>query len=378
MRNLWRNILLVLVCLAATAPAARAERIEVLAHIKGMRPLRVNGQGLVVGLNGTGDKANASREALKRLLSKQNLHFSVDDLPGQNVALVNVTAEIPAFARPGSVVDVQVSSLVNTASLQNGILLNTILRARPDGPVMAMASGRVLVGGESQNDQFPTTGSIPASQQGGAQVVRGQDVSFLSDRNTFELLLKRPSFSTAHSIAQAINANSATNPDLERMIEQMAFDILDRSIPGPAQALDAGTVIVRIPEQYGASKVKYISTVLKDVSVDVDVPPRVVINRATNTVVITGEVRVDRVAIAHGDLSVVVEQASRNDPAQFQFNPQDQRSLVEVTDAGQGQTENLKALLATLNAMQTRPRDIITIIETLHRAGALHADLVTQ
>jgi len=347
-----------------------------LVTLKGVRPIRVRGTGLVTGLQGTGDEAESARKAVQRLLARQNINVNQADVEGENVAVVAVTAEIPPFARPGVATDVRVSSLHDAESLENGTLVRTNLRARTDGPIYAVASGRVLIGGEGAENRFGTTGGIP----NGAQIVRSHDTQYLTDMDTVELLLKRPSFSDAANIAKVINSSDTLNPDLEAYLSRLGFDAVTRSIPGPAQALDAGTVIVKIPDSYRQRKVQYVSSVLQT-PVDVDVPARVVINRATNTVVITGQVKVSRAAIAHGDLRVLVERPEPREgvpqPPQIVHGPQAEQRLVEMAES-LGQTENLQVLLNTLNAMQTRPRDVITIIENLHKAGALHAELVVE
>jgi flagellar P-ring protein precursor FlgI len=381
MQRMRRATLLLLGCLAFWSAAARAERVETLATIKGTRPLRVMGTGIVVGLNGTGDQARAARKALQMLLSKEDINVDQTDLEGQNVAIVKVVAELPAFSGVGTVVDAHVASIYDAESLENGMLLTTMLRARPDGEVFAVASGRVLVGGEGENNKFLTTGSLPSGRQSGAQIVRSRPVDFLSERNTFELRLRDPSFTNAQAIAYAINTNGATNPDYERYLENLGFEALDMTVPGYAQALDAGSVIVQIPDQYLDDKVKFISTVLKDVFVDVDEPPRVVINRAKNTVTVTGNVTVGQAAISHGDLTVMVERPEGGGAGvlpRFPEPEEEQRRLVEITEGEQGQNENLRALLNTLNAMQARPRDVAVILEQLHRAGALHAELILE
>ncbi|MFH0911602.1 MAG: flagellar basal body P-ring protein FlgI [Planctomycetota bacterium] len=358
-----------------SAVRAEPQRIQALASIKGTRPLHVEGHGLVTGLKGTGDQTPAARNALRQMLSAQNILVSDEDIEGKNVALVLVTAEIPAFLRPGSTVDVRVSS-TNAKSLENGVLSTTMLRLSTNAPVYAVAFGRVLIGGEGAGNRFETTGSIP----GGAQVVRSQEVDYLSERDTFELILGRPSFTDAANIAKVINTSDRLNPDLEAFLNRQGFGALEMSIPGPAQALDADTVIVQIPEEYRQRKVQYVGSVLQT-PVEVDVPPRVVINRATNTVIITGEVKVSRAAIAHGNLSVLVEQPPPQDgvpqPKRFLEEPQETRTVVEMSET-LGQAEQLQTLLKTLNAMKTTPRDVITIIENLHRAGALHAELIVQ
>jgi flagellar P-ring protein precursor FlgI len=238
-----------------------------------------------------------------------------------------------------------------------------------------MVTGRILIGGNA-NSTFVSSGMIPAGRNSGAQVLRGYDVQFVSERNTFELILKEPSFANAYAIAQSINSTGETNPYLERMIEQEtganAFDI---QVKGTAQALNAGTVIVQIPASRLDQKVKYIMSVLKNVNVSADVPPRVVIDRGTNNVTITGEVRVSRAAIIQGNLSVMVEQATDNIPARFAEQPR--RTVVEMSDS-LGQAENLQTLINTLNAMQVTPKDVVNIIQKLHRAGALHAELIVE
>lgn len=368
-------IILALTLLLATQDL-RAERIETIASIKGVRALRISGRGLVTGLKGTGDKGAAAKIALQRFLGKQGINVEAKDIDGSNVALVSVTAEIPAFARPGQFIDIRVSSVNGASSLENGMLELTRLRTTDTEPVYAVASGRILVGGQDEDNKYLTTGSTPD----GAEVVRENAVTFISDRNTFELLLHRPNFTTAYSIARAVNTSTASNPDAAAQLGQ-GFRGLARE-NGPAQALNAGTVIIRIPDRFLGQKVKYISTIMTTLNVDVDIPPKVVINRATGTVVITGEVRVSRSAIAHGNLSVVVERAVNpgvaepGAPSEFRLAEEnrEQWSLVEMSET-LGQSENLQVLLKTLNAMKTRPRDIIAIIEELKRAGALQAEL---
>jgi flagellar P-ring protein FlgI len=144
-------IILLLLC-----GLARAERIETVATVRGVRSLRVTGRGLVVGLNGSGDKGTAAKSALQRMLSKSDFNVSTEDIEGGNVALVLVTAEIPPFTRPGQLTDVRVSALNGATSLENGILALTRLRVTPGGPVYAVASGRLLIGGEGTRNTFPT------------------------------------------------------------------------------------------------------------------------------------------------------------------------------------------------------------------------------
>ncbi|MHC4870343.1 MAG: flagellar basal body P-ring protein FlgI [Planctomycetota bacterium] len=363
--------------LLLTTGMARAVRVETMASVKGMRPLRVSGQGLVTGLNGTGDKSEGAKKLIARFLDKNGINASAEDIESGSVALVNVTTEIPASSRTGIVLPLRVSALNNAQDLENGILLTTNLRAVPGGPVYVVGSGRILIGGEDQNSKFPTTANIPSGQNSGGQVVRAHEAQFISDKNTFELVLNRPSFSNAYSIAQAINSTGETNPYLEQIIENSSgLDVFDIQVKGTAQALDAGTVIVQIPPQKLDQKVKYIMSVLKNVNVSVDVPPRVVIDRTTNNVTITGEVRVSRAAIIQGNLSVMVEDPPAGTPRFVKQNPQ-RRPVVEMSES-LGQAEHLQTLINTLNAMQVTPRDVANILQKLHSAGALHAELIVK
>lgn len=363
--------------LFAVCRSAFAVRVETIAYVKGMRPLRVSGKGLVTGLNGTGDKSDASKKLLARFLDKQGINVSQDEIEAGSVALVNVTTEIPASSRTGIVVPLKVSAINNAQSLENGILATTFMRAIPGGPVYVVGSGRVLIGGDGQANQYPTTGTIVAGEDSGGQVVRANEAEFVSERNTFELILKKPSFANAYSIAQAINSTGETNPYLEQIIEDSTgLDAFDIRVRGTAQALDAGTVIVQIPPQKLEEKIKYIMSVLKNVNVSVDVPPTVVIDRATNNVTITGEVRVSRAAIIQGNLSVMVETPPNANPRFAQQNPE-RRSLVEMSES-LGQAEHLQTLINTLNAMQVTPRDVANILQKLHTAGALHAELIIK
>ncbi len=372
-----KNTISIILFLAFTATSAMAVRVETLASVKGMRPLRVSGQGLVTGLNGTGDKSDAAKKLLARYLDKNGINVSSEDVESGSVALVNVTAEIPASVRTGVVIPLRISSINNAQSLENGILLRTNLRAIPGGPVFVVGTGRVMIGGDGAANQFSTTATVPAGRNSGGQIVRANDTHFVSDRNTFELILARPSFSNAYSIAQAINSTGETNPYLEEIIENSsglaAFDI---QVKGTAQALDAGTVIVQIPPKKLNQKVKYIMSVLKNVNVSVDVPPRVVIDRATNNVTITGEVRVSRAAIIQGNLSVMIEDPANAIPRFVKQNPE-RRPVVEMSESI-GQAEHLQTLINTLNAMQVTPRDVANILQKLYAAGALHAELIIE
>ena len=357
--------------------AARAERIESMATIKGAYPVTLRGVGLVTGLGGTGDSKAVAVKMLKELYGKQQINVAEADLTSQNVAVVSVEATLPPFVRPGARLRARVSSLNGATSLANGMLLTTHLRITDDGPAYAVASGRILIGGDAETDRFPTAGIIPDGPDSGAQVVRSRDVNFISEDGVFELLLNKPNFANAHTITRAINNNDSANPALVGA-GLGGFQALDRDVPGPAQSLDAGTVIVQIPPQYLSEKVKYISNIMRNITVNVDVPPRVVLNYATNTVVITGEVTVSRAAVSHGNLTVNVTDAeNRPGVKQVERAKTEAWPVIEVSDYI-GEAQHLQTLVNTLNAMKVRPRDTIEIIQNLHRAGALHGELVVE
>lgn len=367
-RIAFLTTVLVLAC-----AALRAERIESLVTIFGAEPTHIEGHALVTGLKGTGDKSAAAIKLLKQYLEKYQIALDETDLSSKNIALVKVDAEVPPFARPGHKLDIRVSALNDASSLEGGVLQQCVLRARPDGPVYAVASGRVIIGNANLH---PTTGVIPANSKGGAQLLKLIPTKVIEDDSKFRLNLKRESHEDAAAIAQAINASDTLNP---YKTTQLGFaDVQEtRKI---AWALDAGQVIVQIPESKQTEQVRFIAEVLK-LNVPVARPARVLFNRQSRTVILSGDVLVDPVAISHNNRFVTLADVDQGPGLgtrkEYTLDDQDERRLIEL-DGHRRSLPNLAQLIDTLNAMGTTPEDMVAILQKMKAAGALHAELIVE
>ncbi len=342
-----------------------AARIKDIAHFMGVRTNPLYGYGLVVGLNGTGDntKTEFTTNTLANMLDRLGIHVDPDSLKVKNVAAVMVTAKLPPFARIGNRIDVQVSSIGDAKSLEGGTLLLTPLQG-PDGQIYAVAQGPIATGGfsasgasgSSVQKNHPTVGYIP----GGAIVEKELPLS-LDHLRSLDLVLRNPDFSTATQVAQKINL----------------------TLGGPfARAVSGSTIRLNVPPSFQSDIVGLISRV-ETVEVSPDVPAKVVINERTGTIVMGENVRIAPVAVAHGNLTVqITEEPSVSQPLPFSqgkttVTPQ---STVQVQES-KGSLNLLKGgttigeVINGLNAIGATPRDIITILQTIKAAGALHAEL---
>jgi flagellar P-ring protein precursor FlgI len=354
----------VLLILLATGSAGAA-RIEELCEIQGARGNMLKGIGIVVGLAGTGDSAATAVQAQQRVLERLGYEVdSLNELASDNSAVVVVTAEIPAFAKEGTRIDVKVDSMYDAESLEGGQLLETHLRGPGLGDtVYALAQGPISVGGfnadasggTSVRQNHVTAGRIP----NGAYIER-EVPSTITDGERLMLLLKRPDFTTADSIQQAINM----------YIEPMA-----------ATALGAGTIQVRIPREDQTELVSFIAR-LQDIEVATEAVTRVVINERTGTIVVGGNVNVKPCQVAHGSLTIRIATTPEVTPA-LPFT--DARPVI--TETAEVDVEEQQAYLmpvqgtsaadvaAALNRLRVTPRDMISIFQALSQAGALEADL---
>ncbi len=353
-------------------PSAHAARIKDIVAFEGIRDNMLMGYGLVVGLNGTGDKLknNAfTEQSLVAFLERQGVNTRGTELKSKNVAAVTVTARLPAFARTGSTIDVNISAMGDAKSLLGGVLLATPLYGA-DGNVYAVAQGPLAIGGFEASGEsgssitkgVPTNGFIA----NGAIVER--EIPFaLNDMNHMRVALRNPDISTAHNIARAINRKLG---------------------PGVADVDDPATVTLSVPPAYQNDVVGLLADV-EALNVDTDQRAKVVIDEATGTIVMGDNVRIDTVAVAQGNLVVKVEetpQVSQPNPfapagAQTVVVP---RTNIEV-DENEGkklamleETASLRDLVDGLNALGVGPRDMITILQTIKAAGALQADIITR
>jgi len=362
--------LMILPAQFAVSAAQASSRIKDIAGFEGVRENQLVGYGLVVGLNGTGDdlkkKAVFTRESLIGMLDRLGVNARSTDLETKNVAAVMVTANLPPFARQGSGIDVTVSSLGDATSLQGGTLLVTPM-VGADGEIYAVAQGQVTTGGFSAQGQaesivkgVPTSGRI---SEGG---IVEREVPFdLAALHDIKIALRNPDFTTAQRIADAINGAMG---------------------PGSAKPLDSGTVQLNLGMHVGDPAAAITS--IEQLPVDPDTPARVVIDETTGVIVIGDNVRISKVAIAQGNLTIrVTETPQVSQPSPFSNTGvtttvprtnidvnQDQNRKLEVLKPG----VTLEELVAGLNSLGIGPRDMISILQSIKVAGALQADIVVQ
>jgi flagellar P-ring protein precursor FlgI len=371
-RSVHTSLLALLAMLAAlaAAPANAVERIKDLAQVEGVRGNPLIGYGLVVGLDGTGDRTSQSpftTQSLKNLLDELGVTVPPGINPQvKNVAAVAIHAELPPFARPGQAIDVTVSSISNAVSLRGGALLMAPLKGA-DGQVYAIAQGNLVVGGFGAEGSdgsrvsvnIPSSGRIP----NGAIVERSIPDALAQSGagGTLMLNLHQPDFTTASRMVEALNK---------------AFG------EASASALDAGTVQVQTPTDPGA-RVAFLSRV-ENLTLDPgQIAAKVVVNARTGTVVIGSNVQVMPAAVAHGSLTVTITEAANvSQPAPFSqgetvVTPE---STVEATVDGsrmflfKGGT-SLDQIVRAVNEVGAAPGDVIAILEALKQAGALRAEL---
>jgi flagellar P-ring protein FlgI len=354
----------VLILAAFIATNAHAVRIKDIADIKGVRNNQLVGYGLVVGLDGTGDgkKSKFTIQSLASMLEKMGVTVNPNDIAVSNVAAVMVTAELPPFAKSGGRIDALVNSIGDAGNLQGGTLLLTPLKA-VNGQVYAVAQGPVNTGGFSVSGaggnaqkNFPTVGRVV----GGALIER-EVASDFNDRRQLSLSLHHPDFTTVARVTDAING--------------VFYDNI-------ARAPDAGTVVVKVPEKYINNVVNLVA-LLEGLTVTPDQLAKVVINERTGTVVMGEQVRISTIAIAHGNLSIVIkERVDVSQPGPFAggetvvapntgISVQEEDNRLVVMDEGVSIGEVVKAL----NALGVTPRDLVAIFQAIKAAGALQAEL---
>ena len=359
---------IVLILCAVWPHIAHGERLKDIADVEGVRPNQLFGYGIIIGLNGTGD-GNSSRftmRSLANLLEKLGVRVGADEIKVKNVASVIVTANLPPFVRPGTKIDITLSSLGDAKSLQGGTLLLTSLRGA-DGNVYAVAQGAITVGGfavegggDTAQKNHPTVATIAE----GAIVERSIPFDLFQSKRV-RIVLRNPDFTTMTRVVTEIN----------------------RSFGTPlAVALDSASVEVPLMGAMARDPIGLVAQ-LENIDIMQDVGAKVVVNERTGTIIMGENVRVSTVALAHGNLSISIRserQVSQPEPlsqggeTQVVTNTdltvgEDKRSLNIIT----GQV-NLGEVVSALNALGATPRDLISILTALKRAGALHAELVVM
>lgn len=348
--------------------AAAVSRIKDIADFEGVRDNQLIGYGLIVGLNGTGDNIKSvdfAKESLISMLDMNGINARSGQIKAKNVAAVMVTANLPAFARQGSRIDVTVSALGDAKNLLGGTLIATPLKGA-DGEVYAVAQGTVATGAVSAGNQtqgssvlkgVPTSGRIA----NGAIVEREIDFD-LNSLDTMNIALRNPDFTTSRRIADAINAMLGTTA---------------------AKALDPGTVNMAIPTAYKENIVD-LMTKVEQLQVQPDATAKVVIDESTGIVVIGKDVKINRLAIAQGNLTIKITDiplVSQPEPFSLGETVVMTPELVEVEEDTEAKMKvldtgiNLQELVDGLNALGVTPRDLISILQAIKASGALQAEI---
>lgn len=363
---LFSRIACALLMLFVAASVANAERIKDLARVQGVRDNQLIGYGIVVGLDGTGDQTTQTPFTVQSLVAMlQQLGVTIPpgtSLQLKNVAAVMLTADLPAFARPGQSIDVTVSSLGNAKSLRGGTLLMTPLRGA-DGQVYALAQGNVAVGGVSAGANGSevtinhlSVGRIPR----GATVERGLK-TLIGDQDSIYLELARADFSTALKIVDAINMYAG---------------------PGTASASDPRRIRVLAPASQD-QRVAFLAGLENIEVVPARAGAKVIVNARTGSIVMNQTVTIDACAVAHGNLSVVIStEPVISQPGAFSGGQtvQANRSTVEIREEERSlllmpASVSLADVVQALNSIGATPQDLTAILQALESAGVLHAEL---
>ena len=358
-------LMTVLVLASGIVPSAAASRVKDLANVEGVRQNQLIGYGLVVGLNGTGDTLNNSpftKQSLQAMLERLGVNIRGQALRTGNVAAVMVTANLPAFSTQGTRIDITVSALGDSKSLQGGTLLVTPLLGA-DGNVYAVGQGSVAIGGFSAEGEaskvvrgVPTVGRIA----NGAIIER--EIEFALNRLThIRLALRNPDLTTARRIAAAVN------------------DFIGSPT---AEPLDPSTVQLTVPQAY-RGKVVALLTEVEQLQVEPDLSGKIVIDERSGIIVMGRDVRVSTVAVAQGNLTVTISetpQASQPAPRSNGRTVVVPRTRVGVQEDGKKlalvrEGVSLQQLVDGLNALGIGPRDLITILQAIKASGAIEADI---
>ncbi len=344
-------------------------RIKDLVEFDGVRGNDLVGYGLVVGLNGTGDgirNAPFTEEIMSNILERLGVNITGEQFRPRNAAAVFVTAELPPFARAGSQIDVTVSAIGDAGSLLGGTLVMTPLNAA-DGQIYAVAQGTLIAGGAAAEGEgasvvqgVPTAGVIPS----GARVER--EIAFdFTGLETVRLALRTPDFTTAGLIEAAIN--SALNRRVARMT-------------------DPGTVVIDITATNAISPAHAMGRI-ENIAIEPQRRARVVVDQRSGTIVLGEDVRISRVAVSQGNLTLriaetpIVVQPNPFSPGETVVVPRTEADLVEEPGIGLAEVPDgtsLSEVIAGLNALGVNPRDMIDILKSIKAAGALHAEFIVR
>jgi flagellar P-ring protein precursor FlgI len=349
-----------------TLNSTGGSRIKDLIDVEGARDNQLNGYGLVVGLAGTGDsKIDSTLQSIANALKNYGVNVPQDKIKSGNVAAVMITSEIGPFVRPGSRIDVTVSSIGDAKTLQGGVLLQVPLQGA-DKVVYAVAQGAIAVGGflggttgpggASVQKNHPTVATIP-----NGAIVEREIPAEVVHNGSLNLMLREADYTSAARMAEAIN----------------------RIFPNTAVAKDARTVNVLVPPEFNSYEVNFVASI-GGIELEPDSAARVVINERTGVIVATSNVRVSKVAVSHGSLTIsIASTLTASQPGAFSggttavlpsttTNVNEQKGGFKLVE----EAPTIERVAAALNALGVSTRDMMSIFQTMKRAGALQAELV--
>lgn len=366
--------LMTIVFILSAPPVMAGVRVKDLGRIEGVRDNMIVGYGIVTGLSGSGDssRSKATLQSIANALKEFGVNVTTDQLSGRNVAAVLVSTTLPAFARPGDKLEASISSMGDARSLSGGTLLMTPLYG-PDRKIYALAQGQMTtasysyeLNGNLAQKNHPTAGIIPD----GVLVEANVGTHIINEDGAIRIVLFNPDYTTANRIALGVN-------------QTLQVDV--------AKALDAGRIEIHLPAGEAERIVEFVAK-LENISVEPDQRARVIVNERTGTVVSGGDVRLSRVSVAYGDLRVsvvtdyLVSQPSdvllshSNSAIRTETVPQTRidvkESVANSISLSEGAT--VSDLVIALSHIKTSTRDIIAVLQSIKRAGALHAELIVQ
>jgi len=342
-------------------------RIKDIAYVQGVRDNFLFGYGLVIGLQGSGDKIDFTKNLAKNVFEKLGVVITVADFDTKNIASVLVTANIRPFAKPGDRMDILVSSIGDAKSLEGGVLVHTTLQG-VDNEVYAVAQGPLSIGGgfnvggkaADTRKNVATTANIPK----GALIEKEIPVHIFHE-NSITLSLHESDFTTSLRLMEIINT----------------------TYPDSAQAVSAAEVQITPPQEFRTmDRITQFISGIEELPITPDAVARVVINERTGTIVAGENVKISTVAVAHGSLTITIgEKTEASQPASFAPSSATTKELDRTTiDVEEEEARlhiipdgvSISEIARALNVLGVTPRDLMAIFQAIHKAGALHADLV--
>lgn len=367
---LMKKYLFVLGLLASFSSVASDILVKDLTRIKGVRENSIVGYGLVTGLAGTGDstRSQATVKSLSNAMKRFGIHLSADEIRSRNVAAVTLTATLPAYSQEGDQLDVTVSSIGDARSLVGGTLLMTELRG-PDQKVYAVAQGPLTVGGykhELNGNAVQKNHPTSAMITNGATIEKDVMSDVFNNEGQATLILRTPDIETSFKIADVINAR----------FNDVA------AVPN-----NAANIEIRFEVESPAERLHRLMKI-EGLSVSPSSSAKVVINERTGTVVYGGNVKLSAISITHGEIKITIDNDTRVYMPAYQLSGEYKSEMVpdatlEITETKASQASlpegsSVSDLIVALNQMQASSQDVISILQAIKGAGALHAEVIVQ